>query len=180
MVGWIFSSLMATVEDRTWNGRGEPFQMPPLLLRNAGDGSFVDVSQDSGEYFKKNWLGRGVVNLDINADGLADLIISHQHAPAQILINKSEVPGLPRMTITGTQSNRNGFRCQIFALEYLEKTGKTLAFQEIFGGGSYLSAGSHHTLFVPSRADQIKVQWPSGKSNTISLKESTIVELVEY
>lgn len=176
--GWL--DLFVTnghVEDRTWNGRGEPFQMPPLLLRNTGNGSFVDVSQDSGEYFKKNWLGRGVVNLDINADGLADLIISHQHAPPQILINKSEVPGLPRMTITGTQSNRNGFGVK---LEYLEKTGKTLAFQEIFGGGSYLSAGSHHTLFVPSRADQIKVQWPSGKSNTISLKESSIVELVEY
>lgn len=176
--GWL--DLFVTnghVEDRTWNGRGEPFQMPPLLLRNAGNGSFEDVSQDSGEYFKKNWLGRGVVNLDINRDGLTDLIVSHQHTTPQILINKSPVPGLPTVTVTGTQSNRNG---QGVKLEYLEKAGKTVGFRELFAGGSYLSAGSNHSLFVPSRTEQIRVRWPSGKSNTISVKESSIVELVEY
>jgi len=176
--GWL--DLFVTnghVEDRTWNGRGEPFQMPPLLLRNAGNGSFEDVSQHSGEYFKKNWLGRGVVNLDINNDGLADLIVSHQHVAPQILINKSAVPGLPTVVVTGTQSNRNGLGVK---LEYLGKTGKTMAFRELFGGGSYLSAGSNHSLFIPIHTEQIRVRWPSGKSNTISVKESPIVELVEY
>lgn len=176
--GWL--DLFVTnghVEDRTWNGRGEPFQMPPLLLRNAGNGSFEDVSQDSGEYFKKNWLGRGVVNLDVNKDGLADLIVSHQHAAPQILINKSAVAGLPTVSVTGTQSNRNGLGVK---LEYLEKSGKIVAFREFFAGGSYLSAGSNHSHFIPNRTEQIRVQWPSGKSNTFSFKESSIVELVEY
>lgn len=176
--GWL--DLFVTnghVEDRTWNGRGEPFQMPPLLLRNAGNGSFEDVSQDSGEYFKKNWLGRGVVNLDVNGDGLTDLIISHQHTAPQILINNSGVNGLTRARVTGTQSNRSGLGVK---LEYLEKTGKILGFRELFGGGSYLSSGAHHSLFIPTGTEQIRVQWPSGKSNTFSVKESPIVELLEY
>jgi hypothetical protein len=65
-------------------------------------------------------------------------------------------------------------------MEYLEKTGETVVFQELFAGGSYLSAGSQHARFVPKNVDRIRVHWPSGKSNTISMKESSIVELVEY
>jgi hypothetical protein len=165
------------VEDRTWSGRGEPFQMPPLLLRNTGKGTFEDVSQNSGEYFEKKWLGRGVVNLDLNQDGLMDLIVSHQLSSPQILINKSKVPGLAKATVIGVDSNRNGLGVK---MEYLEKTGEMVVFQELFAGGSYLSAGSQHARFVPKNVDRIRVHWPSGKSNTISMKESSIVELVEY
>ncbi len=96
------------VEDRRWAGRGEPFEMPPLLLRNMSNGEFQDVSKDSGDYFQKNWLGRGVVNLDVNHDGLDDLIISHQHSIPQILINRSKVHGLPAVNVIGVDSNRSG------------------------------------------------------------------------
>lgn len=48
------------VEDRTWNGRGEPFEMPPQLFLNSHNGKFADVSASSGDYFAKQWLGRGV------------------------------------------------------------------------------------------------------------------------
>jgi hypothetical protein len=176
--GWL--DLFVTnghVEDRRWMERGEPFQMPPLLLRNTGNGTFEDVSQDCGDYFKKNWLGRGVVNLDLNQDGLMDLIVSHQLSTPAILINKSSAPRLPKVNVTGVQSNRNGLGTK---LEYLKKTGEIVSFQELFAGGSYLSAGAEHARCIPKNVDRIRVHWPSGKSDTILLKESSIVELVEY
>jgi hypothetical protein len=176
--GWL--DLFVTnghVEDRTWSDRGEPFQMPPLLLRNTGKGVFEDVSRDSGDYFKKNWLGRGVVNLDLNQDGLADLIVSHQLSNPQILMNKSTAPGLPKLKVVGVESNRNGLGVK---LEYLDKTGEFVAFQELYAGGSYLSAGAQHARAVTKNVDQVRVYWPTGETKTFSFNESPIVELVEY
>lgn len=165
------------VEDRRWAGRGEPFEMPPLLLRNTGKGTFEDVSKDSGDYFQKNWLGRGVVNIDLNHDGLDDLIMSHQHSIPQILINQSKVPAFPEVNVIGVKSNRSGIGVK---LEYLGKSGELVAFQELYGGGSYLSAGSRAARLPSKDVDQVRIYWPSGRTETISFNESPIVEFVEY
>ena len=50
--------------------------MPSWLFRNNGDGTFTDVSKESGiaSQLGKAW---GVVATDINNDGLMDLFVSN-------------------------------------------------------------------------------------------------------
>lgn len=164
------------VEDRTWAERGEPFAMRPLLLRNLGNGQFQDISIHGGEYFEKNWLGRGVVAADLNRDGLADLIISHQLAQPKILINRTLKIRRPQIQLVGIESNRSGVGVKV---ECLGKDGELLAFHEFTGGGSYLSSGVPQSFVPPIGCEHMRLEWPSGKVETVELKESPIVHLNE-
>ncbi|XZE19065.1 CRTAC1 family protein [Pirellulaceae bacterium SH449] len=175
--GWL--DLFVTnghVEDRTWAERGEPFAMRPLLLRNLGNGQFQDVTKFAGEYFEKEWLGRGVVAIDLNQDGLEDLVVSHQLARPQILINKTWTPKASRIELIGVQSNRNGAGGK---LEYLGGLGEVLGYREMYGGGSYLSSAVPRQIFAPPGSQKVRVVWPSGKADEFTLKESAIVHLKE-
>src|SRR5689334_13679493 len=61
--------------------------MPLTLYHNNRDGTFTDVSRQSG--FEK-LVGRalGVVAIDVNADGWPDLFIARDASPNLLLINK--------------------------------------------------------------------------------------------
>lgn len=59
---------------------------PSYLFRNNGDGTFTDVSRESGiaEYLGKAW---GVVACDINNDGNMDLFVANDTVPNFLLVN---------------------------------------------------------------------------------------------
>jgi hypothetical protein len=61
--------------------------MPSRLFRNNGDGTFTDVSVESGiaEHRGKAW---GVVATDINNDGRMDLFVSNDTAPNFLFVNR--------------------------------------------------------------------------------------------
>jgi hypothetical protein len=60
---------------------------PPTLYRNKGDGTFVDVSAQSGV---QQYEGRafGVVSIDANEDGWPDLFVARDTSPNLLLINQ--------------------------------------------------------------------------------------------
>ncbi|HUO34365.1 MAG TPA: CRTAC1 family protein [Candidatus Acidoferrum sp.] len=61
--------------------------MPCWLFRNNGDGTFTDVSKESGiaESLAKAW---GVVATDVNNDGRMDLFIGNDTVPNFLFINQ--------------------------------------------------------------------------------------------
>ncbi|MCH2161685.1 MAG: CRTAC1 family protein [Phycisphaerales bacterium] len=59
---------------------------PDVLYRNNGDGTFSDVSTDSG-IGGKTGNGLGVVARDVNADGLIDLFVANDANPDRLWIN---------------------------------------------------------------------------------------------
>ena len=61
--------------------------MPSRLFHNNGDGTFTDVSRESGiaEVMGKAW---GVVAADVNNDGRMDLFVSSDTAPNALFINQ--------------------------------------------------------------------------------------------
>jgi enediyne biosynthesis protein E4 len=71
--------------------------MPSYLFHNNGDGTFTDVSKESGiaGHFGKVW---GVVATDINNDGLMDLWVSNDTMADFLFVNQ----GKGRFTESGT------------------------------------------------------------------------------
>ncbi len=63
--------------------------MPSWLFRNNGDGTFTDVSKESGiaAHLGKVW---GAVATDINNDGLIDLWVSNDTVPNFLFVNRSK------------------------------------------------------------------------------------------
>ncbi len=63
--------------------------MPSWLFHNNGDGTFTDVSKESGiaASLGKAW---GVVAADINNDGLMDLFVGSDTAPNSLFVNRGK------------------------------------------------------------------------------------------
>jgi hypothetical protein len=63
--------------------------MPSWLFHNNGDGTFTDVSKESGiaSHLGKVW---GVVATDINNDGLMDLWVSNDTVPDFLFVNRGK------------------------------------------------------------------------------------------
>jgi tetratricopeptide (TPR) repeat protein len=63
--------------------------MRKSLLRNNCDGTFTDVTEESG-LAKPATSTQAAVWVDINNDGLLDLFIGNEDAPAQLFLNKGD------------------------------------------------------------------------------------------
>lgn len=154
------------VEDRRWQGKGEPYAMTANLFVNHGKGVYRDQSGQAGEYFQEEWLGRGVATADLDGDGRTDLVVSHQRAASSVLWNETRVehPGVI-LQLVGTQSNRDGVGCQ---LEIGEADDGLPLYREVIGGGSFLSASSYEVLvpLLGSRSLRWRVKWPSGREDS--------------
>ncbi len=63
--------------------------MPSWLFHNNGDGTFTDVSRESGiaHTLGKAW---GVVAADVNNDGLLDLFVASDTAPNALFLNRGK------------------------------------------------------------------------------------------
>lgn len=164
------------VEDRTWNGRGEPFEMLPQLFRNSGNGKFSDESLKSGEYFLKQWLGRGVATADFNNDRRVDLVVSHQKSRPAILLNQVPAQHVMSLQLVGTSSNRNGLGARV---EIQSIGGQKLATQESMGGTSFQSSGQRRQFILADSGSKLTVFWPSGRSQVLEIVENSVQIVVE-
>lgn len=148
------------VDDRTWLTVSEPYKMRPQFFRNGGKSRMIDVSMQSGDYFERAWIGRGVASGDLNRDGKPDLVVSHQLGPSVLLLNESETTNNSlTLQLIGTKSNRNGIGARVEILD-----GDMTVVRELVGGGSFQSASTpeiHIGLGGHSTAS-IRLTWPSG------------------
>ncbi len=152
------------VEDRTWNGRGEPFQMQPQLFHNLRDGKFADVSSTAGEYFRSAWLGRGVATVDLNHDNAIDVVVAHQLARPEILLNQNIGHG-QSIELIGRSSNRNAIGARVNVISSGGNASNPAACAELVGGTSFQSAVENR-LYLPKDA-RVEIRWPSGRGEIV-------------
>ena len=87
-----------TRPEETSTARSEPLEptviptsttaFPDLLFRNNGDGTFTDISLESGILQRPNGNGLGVVFGDYDNDGLADIYVANDSTPNFLFHNK--------------------------------------------------------------------------------------------
>jgi hypothetical protein len=141
---------------------GIPWKMPSQLFYNLGAGAFTDISQESGDFFSREHLGRGVARLDWNRDGRHDLVVVYHDRPAALL--KNETPSTGHRVIVqlhGVQSNRDAIGSRLRA--YCAGQIQTL---EICGGDGYCASNEKRQIIgigSSSNLDALDVRWPSGR-----------------
>ena len=160
--GWLdLFAANGHIEDRTWTELNEPYRMRPLMYRNEEDGTFANVSEWTGEYFRQAWLGRGAAAGDLDRDNRMDLAVSHQLAPSVVLRNTTETDSKAiTICLAGQKSNRNGYGAKVALLG-----ADPPLVRELAGGGSFQSASAAeiHLGLGDKATAGIRIEWPSGQ-----------------
>jgi enediyne biosynthesis protein E4 len=133
-----------------------------LIHRNNRDGTFDEVSKESGIAALPLKSRRGAAFGDIFNNGNVDAVLLNVGEPLSLLLNcNKDKSHRVLFNLVGTKSNRAaiGSRVTIRAAG-----GSQIA--EVRGGGSYLSQNDlriHSGLGAAAKIDSVEIRWPSGK-----------------
>ncbi len=144
------------------NVRGSAAYAEPMLLhRNLRNGTFEEVSKPAGLADMPLESRRGAAFGDIANTGNIDIVVLNVGKPPSFLLNTNKSSNHRVLFhLIGTKSNRAaiGARVTIHA-------GGVMQFDEVRGGGSYLSQNDlrlHFGLGTAAKIDSVEVRWPSG------------------
>ncbi len=138
----------------------------PVLLRNTGDGKFVDVSDQAGDGLRVQVVGRGTVFDDLDNDGDIDVVILSSRRQAVVLRNDSP-PGNHwlQIELRGRRTNRDGVGAHVRVvarqLAQLAEVHSGRSYQSHFGSRLHFGLGRH------DRADRIEIRWLGGATQVL-------------
>jgi len=134
---------------------------PNVLLMNAGDGTFVNVSDEAGDGMAVKGASRGIGLDDLDNDGDVDVVILNSRREPTVLRNDS-----PRgnhwiqIRLRGTKTNRDGIGAHVKVV-----AGDLTQMDEVHSGGGYQSHWGLRLYFGlgrHKRVDRIEVRWVGG------------------
>jgi hypothetical protein len=138
---------------------------PMLLHRNLGNGTFEEVSKAAGIADMPLKSRRGAAFGDIANNGNIDIVVLNVGEPPSLLLNTNKNSNHRVLFhLVGTKSNRAAIGARVTI-----KTSGVTQFDEVRGGGSYLSQNDlrlHFGLGSATRIDSVEVRWPSGKTES--------------
>ena len=144
-----------------------PYREPVFLFRNNRDKTFSDVTAAAGLDKLPALSRRGAAFGDVNNDGKIDILIVNMDGPPTLLINRAENAGhAAEFQLIGTKSNKSGIGARVRVT-----AGDLVQFDEVRGGGSYLSQNDprlHFGLEQHATMDRVEVTWSSGKTDVIA------------
>jgi enediyne biosynthesis protein E4 len=149
-----------------------------VLVRNNGEGQFVDVARQSGEYFQHKYVARGSAYADFDNDGDIDLIVLHLNSTPALLRNDG-----------GNRNNwlkidaRNERNVPAIGARVTLTVGNTKMIEEVVGVRGYLSQSdtrAHFGLGKATKADLVEIRWPDGSVKRLSnVKANQILTIVK-
>ena len=136
------------------------------LFINTGEGTFVDASKQSGEYFSTKRVGRGATFGDYDNDGDTDIFVVNLNQEGVLLRNEGGNKHNWLMIKTvGTKSNHDGIGTRV---EVITRSHSQM--KEVQAGSSYLSGHDLRLLFglgTETKAETVKIIWSSGAKQTL-------------
>jgi hypothetical protein len=138
------------------------YEQRKVVYRNLANGRFADVTEQLGPPATTPKAARGAAFGDIDNDGRIDIAIA----------NVNDVPDLFHtaqagdhhwitLKLVGVTSNRDAIGARVHAV-----AGDAQQWQEVRGGGSYLSQNDfrvHFGLNAATKVDRLEVRWPNGR-----------------
>ncbi len=138
------------------------YEQRKVVYRNLGNGRFADITERLGAPVTVAKAARGAAFGDIDNDGQVDVAIANVNdLPDLYRLNGDRSHHWITLTLVGVRSNRNAIGARVRAV-----TGEAQQWQEVRGGGSYLSQNDfrvHFGLGAATRVDRVEVRWPSGQ-----------------
>jgi hypothetical protein len=140
----------------------ETYEQPALsVYLNERDGTFRDASAEVGPDAAKRVLGRGTALADLDNDGDLDVVVACLDGPPVVLRNDGAGGHWLMLRAVGRKSNRDGIGARITvragALSQVREVKRTLSLY------SASDSRAHFGLGEATKADLVKVEWPSGK-----------------
>ncbi|MFK7879532.1 CRTAC1 family protein [Roseobacter sp.] len=166
--GWHaeFGDLNNDARPDLFIAKGNVDQMPGLamedpnsLLIQQPDGTFAELSVEAGVATMDRSRGASLVDLD--ADGLLDLVVMNRRAPMELYRNATSATGhwlVVDLSMTGDNSHAVGALIELTA-------GGVTQTQEITVGGGHAGgqAGPLHFGLGEALVADLKVTWPDGQ-----------------
>ncbi len=160
--------LMDNIE--FWDNRAS-YEATNVLMRNLGNGKFVDVSAASGDGMKVKLSSRGAAFDDLDNDGRVDVVVLNSRREPTILRNESPNRGhWLQIQLRGSKTNRDGVgaHVKVFAAEPAAGSGQPQMFlDEVHSGRGYQSHYGTRLYFgLASRTkiDRVEVSWIGGST----------------
>ena len=149
------------------------------LFINTGEGTFVDASEQAGEYFSIRRVGRGAAFGDYDNDGDTDIFVVNLNEEGVLLRNEdgNKLNWLTIKTV-GVTSNRDGIGARV---EVVTRSHSQI--KEVQAGSSYLSGHDLRLIFglgTETEAETVKIAWPSGVEQTLkNVKANQLLVITE-
>ena len=139
----------------------ETYAQRDQLFHNKGDGTYLEVSQTSGQYFSEKLVGRAAASADYDNDGDIDIVILNSNQRAVLLRNEGgNRKNWLSVKLVGTRSNRDGIGTKVRIVSE-----NTTQITEVKSGSSYASGSDTRLLFGLDKAkevESIEIMWQSG------------------
>ena len=131
---------------------------PNNLLLGSPDGRFREASVEAGAASMRRSRGGAVVDLDL--DGLLDIVVVNRMTNVEILHNRSERAGhWLQIVLRQEGANRNAIGAWI----EVRAQGRIRRHEVVVGGGHVSGqAGWTHVGLGGAQAAEVRVQWPDG------------------
>jgi hypothetical protein len=142
------------------------YHAPNLLLRNTGDGKFLDVSDQCGDGLAVRLTSRGAAFDDLDGDGDIDVVILNSRREPTVLRNDTANGNhWLQVRLRGTKTNRDGVGAHVKVV-----AGDLTQVDEVHSGHGYQSHFGlrlHFGLGKRDRVDRIEVRWVGGGVDVI-------------
>ncbi len=136
------------------------FKSPRVVLRNLGNGKFLDVSAEMGHGVTERFNSRGSAYGDYDNDGDIDVLVLNMNDPPSLLLNDGGNKGnWIKIKLIGTKCNRSAIGARVRVV-----TGGHAQIDEVQSGGSVMSQNDLRLHFGVGKAnliDSIEVRWPT-------------------
>jgi hypothetical protein len=148
------------------------YKQKPLLLHNAGNAVFEDVSSEAGTTFSQSYLARGLAIGDWNNDGAPDAMFTCVgDRPVLLRNNGGAKNSWIGLQLAGVKSNRDAIGSKLTL-----RVGDRKLTRWLTGGSSYLSSHDKRVLFGlgnlnSSHRVEIEIAWPNGGVQVASALE---------
>jgi hypothetical protein len=141
--------------------------MRPQCFRNL-NGRFQEVMpENAGPWFAEKYLGRGLVRVDWNMDGLPDFIVSNINSPLAVMKNTSTKTGhFLKIKLVATQTSRDAIGARVS----LNFSGREVT-RQLAAGDGYMASNERVIHFGLGDADSVRrvtIQWPSGATSLLN------------
>lgn len=144
---------------------GTAYREPKLIFQNQRDGTFKEVSAETGTAAVIPQVSRGLAVGDLFNRGRLDLVVENLTGAPVILESKPDpAHHWISLDLEGLPPNRIPLNAVVHVT-----TGNIRQMDEVRSGGSYLSQSDlrlHFGLGSAARIDKIEVRWPNGESQT--------------
>ena len=141
-----------------------PYAERKLLLRNAGDGRFLDVTGEAGDAFSQLAISRGLALGDVDNDGDTDAMVNNLNGHPQLLINRAPTRHhWACLRLVGEHVSRDMLGARV----ELSRAKGVKLFRRVRSDGSYASASDPRVLVglgASTEIPSVRVTWPNGRS----------------